>query len=210
MLMPKNIDVHASQSRYQIVVNLFGEIRSVSGLSNAEIASMLNKNYGPNLSDKLISAYISGAKSIGDSRISHIAKAASKCGWNTPTVIHILQWDKYFSVQMRDEVKALLDPLDKNPKSKKVLLRNLGQLIQQLADQDVEDIQIVAATILYTQKYIPQELHTGGGLVNFPDLCELIGVDANGYPVDGWVSWSIKSASDANEEISLISIPRET
>ena len=172
------------------VARLMSEIKSASGLKNAELAEKLEKRL--NLSEAMIGQYLAGSKTMSKARMIQLAKAATDLGWKTPAVADALMWERLnedgdyaglheFSIEYNK----------RQHRAEAALLKKLDSAISGLVREGWSDGEVVALAILLTEKYIPQDKRTEGGLIDIGMLRAAISQDKSPYRNLMWLSWSM-------------------
>lgn len=184
------------QVPHQFVANLIFEIKKVSGLSHSKLASALSSFV--DMSDKMIAQYLSGNRTMGESRMLKLARAAAELGWKTKAVDEVLSWGKLRGI---DDYVAL-DAFSKKDKKRAyraqaAILNKFEFVIADLINAEWSDGEIIALAILLTEKYIPKDKRTCGGLIDAAKLHAFISPNDSVMHRDcKWLSWSFEGMAE--------------
>lgn len=168
---------------------LMRQIKEKTGLSNSELANKLSKIF--ECTDKQISSYVNGSKSMGKARQLQLAKYAKVNGWITPAVTSILEWDECYQLLGIDEERNDLNLLNKSEsRSRKAALASFEKSINNLVEFGYDDLNIIAMAITLTEKLIDPDERTCGGMIDISKIREYFDVK-NGYshPNSAWLTW---------------------
>lgn len=175
---------------FPFVARLISEIKSSSGLKNAKLAEKLEKCL--NLSEAMIGQYLAGSKTMSETRMIQLAKAATDLGWKTPAVAEALMWEKLNEDGDYAELHEFSIEYNKRQyRSEAAMLKKLDSAISGLVRGDWSDGEVVALAILLTEKYIPQDKRTEGGMIDIGMLRAAISQDKSPHRNLMWLSWSM-------------------
>lgn len=183
-----------------LVVTFMKEVKKASGLTHYEIAGQLDPKEKYSLTEVSISQYLTGKKAMSEHRLLMFARRAKALGWNIPCAQSMLEWDEIFIQERLDESSEILKKIHKSDeRSKKAAISSLEKAINTLASVGLDDKTIVGLAIMQTQKFMPPDALTHGGIVNSAWLREALGQDASGYPEMECLTWQFMSLNEAEK-----------
>lgn len=193
----KIISPAKEKSREKSYVQTFmAEIKSVTGLTHAEIAEQLDTRQEAILTETTFSQYLNGSKPMSDKRLLELAKRTRELGWNIPCVEMMLEIDMVFSQQwLHDSEQRKRKNLKKIERSKLIAIQALTKNIHRLVKLNLDDKTIVALVVLLTQKY--SEYSTNGGEIDLPKLAALLGVNNQEFQNKRWLHFDFLTSDEA-------------
>lgn len=182
----------------EMLFNLFIGIKEVSGLSNVLLAENISKQGYISLTDKLISDYIHGRKTMGYHRMLAVARSAQALGWETMAVKMLLLYEEVFSFDQRKADNEERSKLNKaEGKSQKAALIQLQKSVANLVSLNFDNATIIGLVIALTQQLFPLDEQSKGGLVELAWMQNLFEKSGANFPGKAWLIWRFMDWQEA-------------